>query len=399
MSCNCEQTNTINCTTCNNACNECSCPVETTFMPETTTCSEPSECSEIYPAQCVIYEGPTLQCSLESVNNYPAVIHTLANNNDNITTIFENINSQLCYLFSKDYIKTMLSIINSTNDLKTLFCSITCNTSCTLSCPSITFLVYNYNNSTLTVTFNAITGAPTNIAYRARAYKKNTNGTYNAVNAFSTQASTQSSITSMTINLINLTGTLSTDEWLVSVKVYENGNENGCYTGIDYGGSATNIVYNPEQCGTAITQPVVLTCCTSCLCLPDSPSLFNLNNNVLTFNFTYLSLTTFNTNNYYAPTFYTFHWYKKTTSGTQFANNIYTYVNSSTYTQGVTSPTTGTITNSYVNGEEYVLLLLVTTSNVNCYNGLPVRSTSPNNTYTGAEIAKINCNKYMFPNT
>jgi len=396
MSCNCEQTNTINCTTCNNACNECSCPVETTFMPETTTCSEPSECSEIYPAQCVIYEGPTLQCSLESVNNYPDITHTLISSNstnNSLESALQNINSMFCYLFSKDYIARMLTLIRddeSDYDLKTLFCQITCDEACTLTCPANTQVSYtyvSYSSGTLNISFQAISGNPLTRHYKIKAYRKNNTGGYDYYNT-TTITSAPFPTTSITVNLS--TGTLlNTDEWLITIKVYEPGNENGCYSGVDYG-NINNLIYNPQICGVAITSPVVLSCCTNnCLCV--SGVTFTLNNSTLTFNFNYLNLSTFSTNNWFSPISYLFHWYKKTTSGATSSGDIYTYIGHYEFTQSASIGSNNVITSSYINGEQYVLLLQVKTNNLNCYQGLPLRL---NGTYTGAELNKINCNIY-----
>ncbi len=169
MGCSCNQvtTSTVNCGTCGYNCTSCVCPPDPIVMPE-VTCEDPNPCNELYPLQCVIYTGTDIKCSTESLFLYPNVIHYLVLEESdtidrNFVTILQNINEQLCYIFSKDFITQLLTNIQNDEELSLLFCSIisNCNCDCALTCPTVTDATYNSFPSatdTITIDFNQVTG-------------------------------------------------------------------------------------------------------------------------------------------------------------------------------------------------------------------------------------------------
>ena len=155
MSCGCSSTTTpspsTSCGGCGYQCTSCICPADPIVMP-TVTCPDPVACDEIFPLECIEYTGDDIKCSTTATTLYPNVTHTVATNGDTMTNVLNNINSQLCYLFSKDYISTMLTLINngSNAELKNLFCVI--SNSCTaitqLICPTVASVTYYQDTAT-----------------------------------------------------------------------------------------------------------------------------------------------------------------------------------------------------------------------------------------------------------
>lgn len=176
MSCGCTSTTTasssVTCGSCGYQCTSCICPPDPIVMP-TVTCSDPVECSEIYPAACIQYTGNDIKCSTTASSLYPNVTHIVAANGDMLPDILNNINNQLCYLFSADFIATILNVINNDTTLNKIFCSLT--TDCTtpppleLICPTVSSVTYNVNPTNgqnyLTAVFNYVPYA-TNYAYQ-----------------------------------------------------------------------------------------------------------------------------------------------------------------------------------------------------------------------------------------
>ena len=146
MSCGCTSTPSpsITCGSCGYQCTSCVCPPDPIVMP-TVTCADPATCTEVYPLECVQYTGPDIKCSTSAATLYPNVTHIVATNGDMLPDILNNINSQLCYLFSSDFISTFLNTISNDNALKGIFCSLsnTCGTSPTqLMCPTVSSVTY-----------------------------------------------------------------------------------------------------------------------------------------------------------------------------------------------------------------------------------------------------------------
>lgn len=171
MGCPCNKvttSTTTNCGSCGYNCTSCVCPPDPIVMP-TVTCEDPNPCSELYPLQCVIYTGEDIKCSSEALMLYPNVIHFLvleesSTTERNFVNILENINEQLCYIFSKDFITQLLTNIQNDEELSLLFCNIIsdCNCECALTCPSVIDATYNSISDpsvdTITIDFNQVIG-------------------------------------------------------------------------------------------------------------------------------------------------------------------------------------------------------------------------------------------------
>jgi hypothetical protein len=118
-------------------------------MP-TVTCPDPVACDEIFPLECIEYSGDDIKCSTTATTLYPNVTHVVATKGDSMTNVLNNINNQLCYLFSADYISRMLNNIKDSTELSSLFCSIICDSPppTGLICPTVASVTYNYDIST-----------------------------------------------------------------------------------------------------------------------------------------------------------------------------------------------------------------------------------------------------------
>ena len=171
MSCGCSNTTptvtTTNCGSCGYNCSNCTCLTNPIIEP-TVVCADPEPCSELFPLECVIYTGPDIQCAGTANTLYPAVLHFLALENSsttsrNFVSILNNINEQLCYIFSKEYISQLLTNIQDDPTLKSLFCNIvtSCNCACTITCGTVISATYNSLPSaidTIGVNFTQVIG-------------------------------------------------------------------------------------------------------------------------------------------------------------------------------------------------------------------------------------------------
>lgn len=157
MSCGCSNTSSItpttNCGSCGYNCTNCTCSTNPIITPA-VVCADPEPCNELFPLECVIYTGPDITCAGTANQLYPALFHYLVLQNSsttarNFVSILNNINTQLCYLFSKEYISQFLTNIQGDPVLTQLFCDIasSCNCICTLTCPSISNVQYRNNTS------------------------------------------------------------------------------------------------------------------------------------------------------------------------------------------------------------------------------------------------------------
>ena len=184
MSCGCSSTTTpsssTSCGGCGYQCTSCICPADPIVMP-TVTCPDPVACDEIFPLECIEYSGDDIKCSTTATTLYPNVTHTVATNGDTMTNVLNNINSQLCYLFSADYISRMLTNIKEDNALSSLFCSIVCGSAPTqLICPTVASVTYNYNSTTLQYYLAAqINYVPFATSYAYRFYTETALGVFN----------------------------------------------------------------------------------------------------------------------------------------------------------------------------------------------------------------------------
>lgn len=184
MSCGCSSTTTpspsTSCGGCGYQCTSCICPADPIVMP-TVTCPDPVACDEIFPLECIEYTGDDIKCSTTATTLYPNVTHTVATNGDTMTNVLNNINSQLCYLFSADYISKMLTNIKDSTELSSLFCIIssTCTVPTALICPTVASVTYNYNSTTLQYYLAAqINYVPFATSYAYRFYAETTPGVF-----------------------------------------------------------------------------------------------------------------------------------------------------------------------------------------------------------------------------
>lgn len=133
MSCNCT-TPTYNCGNCGNTVPACTCS-QTPILPPVYICPEPETCDEVFPLECVEYVGADIKCAASTDILHPAVEHYIVLEDGTridrrLPSILNNINSQLCYIFSKEYISQVLTIIQSDTVLSQLFCEIVCSCNC-----------------------------------------------------------------------------------------------------------------------------------------------------------------------------------------------------------------------------------------------------------------------------
>ena len=186
MSCGCTSTPSpsITCGSCGYQCTSCVCPTDPIVMP-TVTCADPATCTEVYPLECVQYTGSDIKCSTSAATLYPNVTHIVATNGDMLPDILNNINNQLCYLFSADFINQMLTNIDNDTELNNLFCNLTsgCNTPVTsLICPTVSNVTYvtNSTQNYLQAQFNYV---PYATSYTYQFYTETTygSGTYNVL--------------------------------------------------------------------------------------------------------------------------------------------------------------------------------------------------------------------------
>ena len=133
MSCNCT-TPTYNCGNCGNTVPACTCS-QTPILPPVYICPEPETCDEVFPLECVEYVGADIKCAAATDILHPSVEHYIVLSDGTRTdrrlpSILSNINSQLCYIFSKEYISQVLTIIQADAELSALFCEIACSCNC-----------------------------------------------------------------------------------------------------------------------------------------------------------------------------------------------------------------------------------------------------------------------------
>jgi hypothetical protein len=334
MSCGCSSTTTpspsITCGSCGYQCTSCTCPVDPIVMP-TVTCADPATCTEIYPLECIQYTGEDIKCSTE---NYPNVVHTVATNGDMLPTILSNINNQLCYLFSTDFISEMLNNINTNTELSTILCTISneCGTpSSTLICPTVSYLTYNVSDiqNYLQAQFSYV---PFATSYIYKFYSEDTPGTNNYT-AISGGTLPQPSVAlPITISAV-LTGTLYTISRKYIVLVQAVGTSpytsNGPNLSTTYAGSSltsanwTTITSSyTNNCGNnqyVQSTPSELSCLLRPLVGSFQP--ITTDKNCLNFVFTSESLNPAS----YSPTSYTVHWYLQQSIPTP-TSYVYQYV-------------------------------------------------------------------------
>lgn len=230
MGCPCENNvvlTSTNCGGCGYLCTNCICPTNPMEMP-VVVCEDPEPCDELFPLECLLYTGLDIKCSSEADLLYPNSIHYVVLGESTVeerkfSSILRNINSQLCYIFSKNYISQLLTNINADAELKALFCNITasCNCTCTITCPSVISATYNSSSvstDTITVNFNQSLGGSTPITFTGSI-----SGTTLTVSSVPVgtivvgQKITGSTIAANTFIIANLSGSGSGSTWTVNV--------------------------------------------------------------------------------------------------------------------------------------------------------------------------------------
>lgn len=341
MSCGCTSTATpspsITCGSCGYQCTSCVCPPDPIVMP-TVTCADPATCTEVYPLECIQYTGEDIKCSTSAATLYPNTTHIVATNGDMLPDILNNINSQLCYMFSTDFINQMLSNIQDNSELITIFCSIkdTCGTPpTTLICPTVSTLTYNVGDAQnyLEATFNYVPYA-TSYTYKFYVEITPSSNTYIAIIGGTLPQPSVALPITITAPLSGTSYT-STRKYLVLVQAvdgntYTPGGPDfvsyNTITGDDY-----NILLGnyPNNCGNyTYTQTDTSQTC-SLATIRGSFKAASLNINAVQFLFTQ------ETSNplYFPPSTYTVHWYLK---NSLVFPAIYEYMNYETisYTSG-----------------------------------------------------------------
>jgi hypothetical protein len=340
MSCGCSSTTTpspsITCGSCGYQCTSCTCPVDPIVMP-TVTCADPATCQEIYPLECVQYTGEDIKCSTEASTLYPNVTHIVATNGDMLPNILNNINNQLCYFFSADFISQMLTNIqeDTTGQLSSVLCSILANCpdppASSLNCPIVSYLTYNVDpiQNYLQAQFNYVPYA-TNYIYKFYVENSTNSNTYTAVGGGSLlQPSTTLPITISAV----LSGTLYTSsrKYIVLVQAIDSTSTytskgpdlSGTYTG----STLTSVQYNailasnPNYCGNNVyvqSTPSELTCSLKAINAQFKQDPSDIN--TIDFIFTHETLTTGS----YPPVNYMVHWYLQESTATP-PSYIYKY--------------------------------------------------------------------------
>lgn len=259
MSCGCTSTATpspsITCGSCGYQCTSCVCPPDPIVMP-TVTCADPATCTEIYPLECVQYTGEDIKCSSEASTLYPNITHIVATNGDMLPNILNNINNQLCYLFSSDFISQMLTNIQNDPELSGVLCNLVteCTTPTALICPTVSSVTYNYDNTTLQYYLSAqINYVPNATTYTYKFYTESTynSGTFDSIIG---SGSISQPLTALPITLSSIISspTTNTSSKNYAVLVYATGSltasgiNPASYPSFTYN---TLAVANPNNCG------------------------------------------------------------------------------------------------------------------------------------------------------
>lgn len=101
--------------------------------PPAVICVDGEACEFPIYAECVVYSGEDIKCTAP---DFPGVTHTVLNgagsplNQRTLVNALQNINTQLCYIQSKDFIRQQLLLIKNDGDLSEQFCIIKCGCEC-----------------------------------------------------------------------------------------------------------------------------------------------------------------------------------------------------------------------------------------------------------------------------
>lgn len=269
MSCGCTSTPSpsITCGSCGYQCTSCVCPPDPIVMP-TVTCADPPKCTEIYPLECVQYTGPDIKCSTLAGTLYPNVTHIVATNGDMLPNILNNINSQLCYLFSSDFISTFLNTISTDSELQDIFCSLldSCGTSPTqLICPTVSSVTYviDTTQNYLQAQFNYV---PYATSYTYQFYTETTYGSGTYDDPIGSATTIPQPSIALPISVTTLLSSTYTASKNYAVLVYVQGslNPNGIDPALNSSFTYNSLDVNNAHCGinrylgTAETQTCAL---------------------------------------------------------------------------------------------------------------------------------------------
>lgn len=394
MGCPCSEityiTPTTNCGTCGYNCTSCVCPSDPIVMPE-VTCEDPNPCNELFPIECIKYTGDDIKCSTEASILYPNSTHIVATDGDMLPTILNNINNQLCYLFSSDYILQFLSNITNDSELSDIICNIiaiNCPSSGDLICPTVSKVDYKYNSSTLQYYLESqINYVPFATSYSYQFYTESTanSGTFDVIigSGTITQPSVALPIT-FSVSISNSTTYPSTNNYAVLIEALDSTLAHAAsgvtpVSSFDY---ATVAAANPGNCG--INKYTPQDSSLSCHLL-SLDGLIKANPN-MQFSFTKEPSNV----NYYPVTNYIVHWYlqsqntpyvynyagKETILYSSASTPIVVNLTKSFYCSFTKSSTTVTVTNNnhgMSNGDSIT---------INTAVGTPPTYTVPIGTYT-----------------
>jgi hypothetical protein len=370
-------------------------------MP-TVTCADPATCTEVYPLECVQYTGPDIKCSTSAATLYPNVTHIVATNGDMLPDILNNINNQLCYLFSADFINQMLTNIDTDTELNSLFCSLTsgCITPVTsLICPTVSNVTYvtNSTQNYLQAQFNYV---PYATSYTYQFYTETTygSGNYDAIGSATTIP--QPSI-ALPISVTTLLSSTYTANKNYAILVYVQGSLTA--NGINPASNSsftysTLAASHPNNCGINkySANNAIQTCSLSAI---HTPMFKNVpNNTLIALQFIFAQEPSLS--NAYVPiTSYKVHWYlQKTLPNVQYdyqgyedinySSGLTTYVNLFKLPVSATFTKSGTIVTVTVTSNNHGLI-----SNQQIKIDTAVSTDIPTGTYS---IAVTGTNTFMF---
>jgi hypothetical protein len=101
--------------------------------PPTVTCVDGEACEFPIYAECVVYSGDNIECTSSVFTGFTHTVIKGAGsplNQRTLVNALQNINSQLCFAMSKEFIRQQLLLIKKDSELKTHFCTISCGCDC-----------------------------------------------------------------------------------------------------------------------------------------------------------------------------------------------------------------------------------------------------------------------------
>lgn len=365
---------------------DCDIPLEEVDI----VCPDPEPCEETFPMECVEYVGtediecedvPDLHPALAEL--YYLVKHDGTRDERKLINILKQINGQLCYLFSKEHISRLLTIIKEDADLSVLFCELVCACTCdgcNIICQqmiSVDMLKDDNNDNYLSVSHFHVIGA---ISYSYNVYEQDiTDPTlYTHLYTVSTPYTGSDPVV---IDLNPPIGvTLSTAKNYI-VTYQASGNEPGCTVGIPLMETYTYTDGDTLPCG-GILWEANPEC--DLECFSDASMIVNTDGsgNPVSIDFVFTPQTSA-----VGPITYDVHWYEELTPGTYTQAGLQTLV-------GVTTLQTIPLTGLTTNLPNNVIVLVKATvagATPDCEIG-----TDPETDIDTTTIEALTCNKYQF---